>query len=520
MNWIRGHDRNQTYLLPAAVEDYVGPENPVRFLEAFANSMDLRGAGFAFPKENPENRGRPAYQPGDLLKLYLYGYLHRIRSSRRLEMECGRNLEVIWLLRGLKPDFKTIADFRKDNAGAFKGALRQFNMLCQKLELFGGELLAIDGTKIKAQNAPGKNWSVTKLEKQLQKLEQRLEGYLKALEQAESEESPSPGPSAAELEQKIQLMQERKEQAQEKLQTMEKLGQTQLSATDPESRSMKGAHGHVVGYNVQGAVDAKHHLLVSTVVTNAVSDQGQLAPMAKVAKEELQIQAADVAADGGYFVSEDIKVCQEMGLEVHLPAVNNSPSERAGLYGKKDFIYDSATDSYRCPAGQQLQKRREMEDKGRRLFNYDNRRACVECPLKRRCTAAVFRTVSRWEYEPVLERMAAQVAAQPEKLALRKTLIEHCWGTLKWLLPEGFLLKGKIKAGAEVALAHLAYNFKRALKVVGLAKLLEAVGLRPGSAPAPKGSGVALTRLKKTFQRVIGAILTANSGEPKWIGAK
>lgn len=476
MNWIEGADRNQVHLFPASIEEYVGADNPVRFVDAFVNQMDLRAEGFIFPKENSQNRGRPSYRPGDLLKLYIYGYLHRIRSSRRLEEECARNLEVIWLVRQLRPDFKTIADFRKDNASAFKAALRQFNQLCQRLELFGGELIAIDGTKIKGQNSPGKNWSVIKLEKRMNKLEERLAEYLKALEQAdEQEQAGTSALSAAELKEKIGRIKETKQELQEKLQSMEKLGQSQLSATDPESRSMKGAHGHVVGYNVQGAVDSKHHLLVSTVVTNAVADQGQLAPMAQMVKEQLGVQSTDITADGGYFSAQDIKSCQDMGMEAHLPQVNNSPSERAGLYGKQDFSYEPQSDSYKCPAGQQLKKRREVTDKGRLLYNYDNPGACAHCALKSRCTQTKFRTISRWEHEASLERMAAKVAAEPQKLARRKALIEHCWGTLKWLLPEGFLLRGIKKAGAELSLAHWAYNFKRALKVVGLVKLLAAL---------------------------------------------
>ena len=476
MNWIQGCDRNQTLLLPPSIDEYVGKDNPVRFLDAFVEQLDLRALVFGFPKENDQNRGRPAYHPGVLLKLYLYGYLHRVRSSRGLEAECSRNLEVIWLMRGLRPDFKTIADFRKDNADAIKTALRQFNRICQSLELFGGELIAIDGTKVKGQNSPAKNWSTTKLEKRLTKLEEHLAEYLKALDGADSRGEADCGLSAKELEQKIEQLKEKKQQTQDKLEAIKQSGQTQLSATDPDSRSMKGARGHVVGYNVQGSVDSQHHLLVNTTATNAVVDQGQLAPMARAVKEELQIESIEIAADGGYFTAEDIKSCQDIGIEAHLPQVNNSPSERAGLFGKKDFSYDPQIDSYRCPAGQQLTKRREVIDKGRRLFNYDNPKACAQCALKGRCTKVAFRTVSRWEHEASLERMAAKVAAQPQKLARRKTLIEHCWGTLKWLLPGGFLVKGLKKVGAELSLAHFAYNFKRALKVVGLEKLLQAIG--------------------------------------------
>jgi transposase len=511
MNWIQGSDRHQDSILPPRIEDYVAPNNPVRFIDAFVDQLDLRALGFIFPKENLQNRGRPAYQPSDLLKLYLYGYLHLIRASRRLQRECARNLEVIWLLRELKPDFKTIADFRKDNAAAFKAALRQFNQICRQLELFGGELLAVDGTKIKGQNSPAKNWSVTKLEKQRKRLDQHLEEYVKALDQAdEQEQSLSAQLDATQLEQKIQQLKGKKLAIEAKLHTMETLGQTQLSATDPESRSMKTAQGYLVGYNVQGAVDAKHHLLVSTEVTNACVDQGQLVPPVQAAKAELQITRAEVLADGGYYCGEDIKACQELGLEVYLPPVNNSPSERAGLFGKKDFRYDPATDSYRCPAGQPLTKRREMLDNGRRLFNYDHPQACASCPLKSRCTQAPFRTVSRWEHEESLERMAAKVAAEPEKLARRKTLIEHCWGTLKWMLPGGFLLKGIKKAGAELSLVHFAYNFKRALKVVGLTKLMAA--LKACGWPGPRSPQTGPTVPPQTTPAVKSLLRSALGG--------
>jgi len=476
MNWIEGADRQQTQLLPAALEDYVGPDNPVRFLDAFVAKLDLRAAGFRFPKEDPHGRGRPPYRPADLLRLYLYGYLHQLRSSRRLEAECGRNLEVIWLLRQLRPDFKTIADFRKNNAAAFKAVVREFTRLCRQLELFGGQLLAIDGTKIKANNAADRNWSQTKLAKQQAQIEARLEEYLKALEQADAQDAPAAAaPSAPELQAKIARLTERQSQIQERLQILARTGQSQLSATDPDSRGMKSAHGHLVGYNVQGSVDAKHHLLVTVEATQAVVDQGQLATVAQAAKTELEITQADVVADGGYFKSEDLKTCQELGLEPHLPAVENSPSQRAGLHGKADFHYDASQDVYHCPQGAELSRRRQMEDKGRVLFNYDNPKACAVCPLKARCTKAEYRTVSRWEHEAVLERMAAAVAAAPEKLAARKTLIEHCWGTLKWLLPGGFLVRGRVPVGAEVSLAHFGYNLKRALAVAGLEKLLAAL---------------------------------------------
>lgn len=501
MNWIEGSDRWQTHLLPATLEDYVGPDNPVRFLDAFVAQLDLRAAGFRFPKADPHGRGRPPYRPADLLKLYLYGYLHQLRASRRLEAECARNLEVIWLVRQLRPDFKTIADFRKDNAAAFKAVVREFTRLCRQLDLFGGQLLAMDGTKIKASNAADRNWSQSQLEKQQARLEARLDDYLKALATADAADAPAAAPSATELKAKIARLTERQSQIQERLQTLARTGESQLSATDPDSRGMKSAHGHVVGYNVQGSVDAKHHLLVTAEATQAVVDQGQLAAVARAAKAELEIERAAVVADGGYFKSEDLKACQEMGMEPHLPAVENSPSERAGLYGKDDFRYDAEKDVYHCPNGSELSRRRQMEDKGRVLFNYDHPKACDGCPLKARCTKAAHRTVSRWEHEAVLERLAALVAAHPEKLAARKTLIEHCWGTLKWLLPGGFLVRGKVKVGAEVSLAHFGYNLKRALAVVGLEKLLAAL---KEWKPSPVGGTV-----KAALGRGAGAMTVA-----------
>jgi len=334
MEYIAGSDRQQTHFLPPTVEDYVGLDNPVRFLDAFVEKLDLRTMGFGFPKQDAQGRGRPGYHPGDLLKLYLYGYVNQVRASRRLEAECHRNLEVIWLLRQLKPDFKTIADFRKDNAKAFKEVVRQFTQLCRQLDLFGGQLLAIDGTKIKASNAPDRNWSQGKLDKQMAKIDERLEEYLQALDAADGQiQAGVSSVNAQELKAKIARLEEHKVEIKQRLSQLAESGQTQHSATDPDSRSLKSKQGHVVGYNVQGSVDAKHHLLVTTEATTAMADQGQLAVVAQAAKAELQIQRADIVADGGYLKSEDIKACLEMGMEPHLPSVNNSPSQRAGLYG-------------------------------------------------------------------------------------------------------------------------------------------------------------------------------------------
>jgi len=519
MNWIEGSDRQPTHLLPATLEDYIGPDNVVRFLDAFVATLDLRAAGCHFSKADPHGRGRPAYHPADLLKLYLYGYLHQRRSSRRLEAECRRHRGVLWRLRQPAPDFKTIADFRKDNAAAFQAVGREFTRLCRQLDLFGGQRLAMGGTKIKAQNAPDKNWSQTKLDQQLAPVEARLEEHLKALGAADVQPAAAlPVPSATEVKEKIARWQERQTQIQERLQTLVRTGETQLSATDPDRRTMKSHGPHVVGYNpaMRDCVEARHPLLVTTEVTNTAADQGPLAGVAQAAKTELQITQADVVADGGYYQSQDIKACQDLGLEPHLPAVENSPSERAGHYGKSDFRCDATRDVYPCPGGAVLSRRQQMTDPGKVMFPYDHPKACGPCPLKVRCPRSRYRTLSRWEQETCWERMAQKVATAPGKLAARKTLIEHCWGTVKWLLPGGFLVRGKVKVGAEVSLAHLGCNLKRALAVVGLEKLLAAwQNFKPDGCPGvatappkailnPNWTGV-MTILKTLWRRRDGS---------------
>jgi transposase len=506
MKWIIGVDRSQPQLLPACVDDYIGPDNPVRLIEAFVNNLDLAQLGFGFPKEDPAGRGRPAYAPSDLLKLYLYGYEQRIRSSRKLEAECQRNLEVMWLLRQLQPDHKTIADFRKDNPAAFKAALRHFNRLCQELELFGGELLAVDGTKVKAQNSPARNWTLGRLQKREQQLQKSIDEYVQALEQADrTEMAPVPQLTSEQLQEKLAQLRAKQSQVQEKVEELKAKNQTQVSATDPESRSMKGAHGFVVGYNVQGAVDAKHHLLVVTEVTTQGNDEGQLTPLAQAAKAELRLGHATVVADGGYYTNQEVKRCQELGLEVHLPTPVKSSIERQGYFAKQNFVYDKQRDVIRCPAGQELLRRGATGEGG---YDYDNPAACAGCALKVRCTPNAYRSVSRWEHAECLERMQAQMAAAPEKLSRRKELIEHCWGTFKWLLSGGFLVKGLAKVRTEVSLAHWAYNFKRALRVLGFKALLEHLTRagRPGPNSIPGAANGLVSSAKRpcAFSRPLG----------------
>jgi len=477
MSFLSGSDRQQTHFLPPALEDYIGADNPVRFLDAFVGKLDLLRAGFLFPKESALGSGRPGYHPADLLKLYLYGYLHQLRSSRRLEAECHRNLEVIWLMRELKPDHKTIADFRKNNASAFKAVVREFTMLCRRLDLFGGQLLAVDGSRFKASNAPGKNWTGPRLQRELDRVEGRIDEYLKALEQSDADaQANSPIVSVAELQEKIACLHEYKVEIQQRAQSLAQSGQTQISGSDPDARVMHAAGGgYLVGYNVQAAVDAKHHLLVTAEATNNAADQGQLAPVVREAKETLAIKNADVVADAGYYKAQDIQSCQEMGVEAHVCTPCTSPNAHAGLFDKSAFSYDASRDCYRCPAGAELKRRSHLNDKGRVLQTYTNRKACQNCALKAKCTRSSARMISRWEHEAVLERMEKAKLAAPEKLARRRELIEHCWATLKTILPGGFIVRGLAKVKAEINLAHFAYNLKRAVAVCGIQSLLAAV---------------------------------------------
>ncbi len=352
MTHIAGHDRSQTLLLPESLDEYVGPDNPVRFIEAFVDGLDLASAGFA--RVTPKATGRPGYAPGDLLKLYIYGYLNRIRSSRRLEAETHRNIEVIWLLRHLKPDFKIIADFRRDNRNAFRLVFRQFVLLCRQMDLFGRELLAVDGTRIKAVNNKDRNFTRASLTKFIELADAKLEDYLQRLDQSDASESKTGGSRVRNLAEKIAAMRERRTRCKDMLAQLDVTGEDQISLTDPDSRAM-AAHTHVaVGYNIQVAVDTKHKLIVEQQVTNQVVDMGLLTETATPAKEVLGVETIEVVADKGYFKIEDIEACEEAGIVPYVPRPQRGPSVKAGLFRKDEFTYDGAGDNYVCPGGQRL----------------------------------------------------------------------------------------------------------------------------------------------------------------------
>jgi transposase len=471
-----GLDRNQTLMFPERLEDYVAAENPVRFLDAFVGTLDLHALGFA--KARCAETGRPPYDPAVLLKLYLYGYLHRIRSSRLLEAEGQRNVEVIWLLGKLTPDFKTIADFRKDNLKPLRAVSRQFTLLCRKLELFGGQLLAIDGSKFGAVNARDQNFNASKLQELMNRADARLAEYLKEMDAADGAEPGGTALSKDELAQKIAALREKQEWHKELLAQLDE-EQKQISVTDPDSRKMPTAQGMMVGYNAQLAVDAKHKLIAADEVTNAVTDLHQLANVALEAKANLEVKQAEVVADAGYYNAAEVSRCVEQNITPYLPKADTSTNTARGLYGKSRFRYDERKDVYVCPAGAELTHRFNTYELGREL-RYYRASGCRSCALKKQCTRNKNnRTITREENEGLMEAMAARMAAQPWKFKLRKTLAEHPFGTIKrWFGYTHFLLKGLAKVRCEWSLTTLAYNLKRVLNLVSFEKLMAAVGVK------------------------------------------
>jgi transposase len=477
MDYIRGTNRHQVMLFPESVEEYITEDNAVRFIDAFVASLDLGQLGFM--RAQPAETGRPAYDPGDLLRLYLYGYLNRVRSSRMLERETKVNLEVMWLLGKLTPDFKTIADFRRDNLKAIKQVCREFTLLCRKLKLFGGELVAIDGSKFKAVNNRRRNFNEARLGKAIKALDEKISSYLSSLDEADAVEPDpdEPGPSAAELREKIKTLQERKAKYQALHTNLKERGAKQVSLTDADARSMVTHHNSTdVCYNVQTAVDEKHQLIVAHEVTNDPTDQAHLAEMAVGAKEMLQVAELEVVADMGYYDGAEVKACAEAGVTTYIPKPITSVNRKRGLFTKQDFTYDEAKDCYRCPAGKELTYRYESFEQGRQIRYYTTSK-CLTCPIKAQCTTnARGRRITRWVDEKFLEDMARRVRARPELLRRRQQLSEPPFGTIKRAMNQGyFLMRGLNKVGAEMSLTVLSYNLKRVINIIGVKKMIEAV---------------------------------------------
>lgn len=480
-------DRMQAGLFPESLDDYVAADNLVRVIDAFVDGLDMAALGFA--RATPAAEGRPGYDPRLFLKLYLYGYLHRVRSSRRLEHEAHRNLDVLWLLGRAMPDHKTISEFRKIHAKALKAVFRQFTLVCRDLGLLGGALVAIDGSKVRAVNGKDQSFTPLTLRKLLQRIDAHTKEYLATLAAADRSDDALGIPSSvrvAELTTKLEQLQARQQKYQALLADLEETGATQVTLTDPESRRMKVKQGTEVCYNGQIAVDDKHHLIVSAEVTNDVTDVHQLSVMAAGAKDVLGVEHLAVVADRGYHNGPEIVQCLASGITPTVPQPHTSKNERAGRFTKMDFHYDAGADAYRCPGNALLAHQFTTTERGEQQRYYANAAACAACPLRAQCTSGKHRRIKRWEHEDLLEAMEARLRADPDSMTRRKSLVEHPFGTIKrWHDGSYFLLRGLAKVGGEFSLMTLAYNLRRVINILGVPKLLAALATAPARAVMP-----------------------------------
>jgi transposase len=472
-HFIEGEDRNQSTLFPECLEDYIAEDNPVRVIDVFVDELDLTKLGFG--RIALKITGRPAYHPSMLLKLYIYAYLNRVHSSRRIEREAQRNVELMWLTERLSPDHKTISDFRKVNKKAVRGVCREFVVLCRRLNLFTQALVVIDGSKFKAVNNRDKNFTRAKMKRRLAQIEASLDRYFEQLERADREESSIADVKTVSLKGKIATL----KQEMARLQALEVQRQNapdqQISLSDPDARSMKTRGNGIVGYNVQTAVEAEHHLIVAHEVTNKGDDRSQLSPMATQAGEALDAEDLTVVADAGYFKCEELLSCHEAGITANVPRPQTSDKRAKGLFGRQDFRYLPDKDEYRCPADERLIWRMTSEQNGLTMHRYWSSN-CRTCSLKSQCTTGKERRVTRWEHEVILEAMQERLDCDPQIMRVRRQTVEHPYGTLKaWMGSTHFLTRTLNRVSTEMSLHVLAYNLKRVMNILGVKPLIQAL---------------------------------------------
>ncbi len=472
--FIEGENRYQSTLFPERIDDYVDEDSAARVIDVFIDRLDLSGLGF---KTEPADTGRPGYNPATLLKIFVYGYMNKVHSSRRLEAESRRNVELMWLTGRLAPDFKTIADFRKDNGEAIRLVCREFVMLCRKLNLFANAFVAIDGAKFKAVNTRDKNFTKAKLKRRLQQIDDSIDRYLNQIASADRHESEVATNKSQRLKDKISALEEEMDRLKKLEVRLLAEPDQQISLTDPDARSMatSGRGTGMVGYNVQAAVDTQHHLIVAHEVTQDGHDRHQLHRMAVQAKAAMGVDALDVVADRGYFKGEEVMACDQDNITAYLPRPLSSSSTRKGLFNKRDFIYHANDDEYECPAGDRLIWRFATEEHGQVIHKYWSSN-CPSCAMKARCTTGKNRRVARWEHEHVVEALDARLEREPERMRIRRSTAEHPFGTLKcWMGYTHFLTKTVPKVSTEMSLHVLAYNMKRMINILGTRRLIEAI---------------------------------------------
>ena len=478
--FIEGQDRQQVTLMPECLDDYIADENPVRIIDAFVDELNLVSLGF--DRAAPAATGRPSYPPAILLKIYIYGYLNRVQSSRRLERECQRSVELMWLTGRLAPDFKTIADFRRDNGAGIRNVCRRFVVLCRDLKLFSQALVAIDGSKFKAVNTRDKNFTVGKIDKRQQQIEESIHRYLVALDTADRTQPAEFEARTNRLKDKIERLRQQMHVLDEVKEKLKDHPDGQLSMTDPDARSMatSGRGSGMVGYNVQMAVEAKHHLIVAHEVTNRGHDRDSLAPMAQAAREAMGKKNLRAIADRGYYSGLQIKACAEAGVAAILPKPTTSNAKAEGRFDRSDFIYLAQEDEYQCPAGQRAIYRFTREENGLQLRRYWSS-ACPQCPMKARCTPSPYRRISRWEHETVLEAAQRHLDRMPDAMAVRRRTVEHVFGTFKhWMGYTHFLTRRLGNVSTEMSLNVLAYNLRRVMTILGFEQTMKAMRLMGG----------------------------------------
>ena len=474
--FIEGDNRYQSTLFPECIDDYVDEDSAARVIDVFIDRLDLSGLGF---KTEPADTGRPGYSPATMLKIFIYGYMNKVHSSRRLEAEARRNVELMWLTGRLAPDFKTIADFRKDNGAAIRLVCREFVMLCRKLNLFANAFVAIDGAKFKAVNTRDKNFTKGKLKRRMQQIDESIDRYLTQVASADRQESEMAPNKSKRLKDKIASL----EQEMDRLKKLEVRlldePDQQISLTDPDARSMatSGRGSGMVGYNVQVAVDTEHHLIVAHDVTQDGHDRHQLHRMATQAKTAMGAERLEVVADRGYFKGEEVLACDQDNITTFLPRPLTSGSIKKGLFNKRDFIYHPEDDEYECPAGDRLIYRFTAEEKDQVIHKYWSSN-CPDCSIKHKCTVGKYRRVSRWEHEHIVDALDERLEREPERMRVRRSTAEHPFGTLKcWMGYTHFLTKTVPKVSTEMSLHVLAYNMKRMINILGPQKLMEAIAI-------------------------------------------
>ena len=474
--FVEEHDRTQTVLFPERLDDYIAAENPIRVVDAFVEGLDLKEVGF--DRVIPKHTGRPGYHPSTLLKIYLYGYLNRIQSSRRLELEANRNVELMWLIGQLAPDFKTIADFRKDNGKAIRQVCREFVEICRRLELFSSSMIAIDGSKFKAVNSRRNNDTQAVMKRRIAKVEKSIDKYLKLLDETDTGERNDKKLSEIDLKKKLAGLKQEMERLKEREKAVLADPDKQISRTDPDARLLqKGRMGMLVGYNVQTAVDTQYKLIVAHDVTTAPTDRDQLSPTTKLVQDALKQKELTVLADRGYYSGAEINRCYQFGAKALVPKNYTSGNKAAGLYDKADFSYDKEKDIYICPASEVLKRRFETTARGVNITcYYAPQVVCRDCELKSKCTVGVVRRVRRTEYEDLLDTMAEDLKQVPEAAVLRASTVEHPYGTIKtWMGGQHFLMKRLKNVRTEMSLHVLAYNMKRMINILGVGSLIEAI---------------------------------------------